>query len=111
MQDESSPFSAVPDSELGAALREALAPSFHEAFVGRVGAHLGSRARAGWDDELSRWFWQGLVAASLAIVAAGWSWTRIATPDTSEASVASALLDGSQPVADIVIASMNQDTP
>jgi hypothetical protein len=115
MKDEMSPFSSAPDPELGAALRDALAPHFAEAFVGRVMARLGQREQRGWDEELSSWFWRGLAAASLAVVLAGWGWTQvsaaIATTDASEASVASQLLDGSKPVAEIVIASMSPTTP
>ena len=113
MTDEMSPFSAAPDPELGAALRSALAPHFAEAFVGRVMARIGQRQQRGWDEELSQWFWRGLVAASLVVVLAGWSLTRgsAATPDATEASVASQLLEGSTPVTEIVIASMGQSTP
>jgi hypothetical protein len=111
-----SPFSAAPDPELGEALRSALAPHFAEAFVGRVMARLGQRQQRGWDEELASWFWRGLVAASLVVVLAGWGWTQVgstavATADASEASVASQLLDGTKPVAEIVIASMSTNTP
>jgi hypothetical protein len=108
-----SPFDAAPDPELGPALREALAPHHDGAFVTRIMARVRQQRQRGWEDELARWFWQGLVAASLATVLAGWGWTHLVTQDAGDASVAArALLDGSQPVADIVIASMtNPETP
>jgi hypothetical protein len=102
-----SPFSASPDVELGSALREALEAPHHEAFVGRVRARLGQRGRA-WEDELAGWFWQGLVAASLATVLAGWGWTRTATPQQSEASVASELLNGERPGTEILLVAMTE---
>lgn len=113
MQDEMSPFSATPDPEMGEALRNALAPHFAEAFVGRVMARLGQRQQRGWDEEMSQWFWRGLAAASVVVVLAGWGLTRIsgATLDATEASVGSQLLDGTTPVADVVIASMTSSTP
>ena len=114
MRDNMSPFSAEADPELGQALRSALAPHFDAAFVGRVMARLAQRQSRSWDEELAQWFWRGLVAASVAVVLAGWGWTRVSvSPDTSDASVsvASELLDGSRPVADIVIASMSSSTP
>ncbi len=114
MTDNMSPFSADADPILGEALRSALAPPFDAAFVGRVMARLAQRSSRSWDEELAQWFWRGLVAASVAVVLAGWGWTRVgASPDGNDASttVASELLDGSLPVADIVIASMSPSTP
>ena len=114
MKDEMSAFSAAPDPELGEALRTALSPHFAEAFVGRVMARLGQRQQRAWDEELASWFWRGLAAASLAVMLAGWGLTQVssaATPDATEASVASQLLDGSRPVTEILIASMNSTTP
>ena len=100
-----SPFSATRDDELGSAVRAAFEPMHHEAFVARVRARIGQQGRA-WEDELAGWFWQGLVAASLATVLAGWGWSRPATNATVEASVASELLDGKQPGADILLVAM-----
>jgi len=112
MRDDMSPFSAEADPELGEALRSALAPHFAEAFVGRVMTQLAQRQSRSWDEEMAQWFWRGLVAASVAVVLAGWGWTRVSpSPESTEASVASELLDGSRPVADIVIASMSPSTP
>jgi hypothetical protein len=102
-----SPFSAAPDDELGSALRDALEAPNHAAFVGRVRARLGQRGRA-WEDELAGWFWQGLVAASLATVLAGWSWSRSATNTEVEASVASELLDGARPGSEILLVAMTE---
>lgn len=101
-----SPFDARPDPELGAALRDALSGPHAGAFVTRVMARVRQQRQRGWEDELTRWFWQGLVAASLAAVLAGWGWSRLATQETADATVARALLEGSQPVADIMAASL-----
>jgi len=112
MGDDMMPFSAAADPELGAALRDALAPHFPEAFVGRVMARLAQRQQRSWDEELAQWFWRGLVAASLVVAVASWGWTHVSdASDLADASVASQLLDGSKPVADIVIASMSPSTP
>jgi hypothetical protein len=107
------PFDAKPDAELGAALRDALAMPFEAAFVNRVRARLNQR-QAGWDEVLSRWFWQGLVAASLAALLAGWGIVQIAPSGTSSEDVASStqtvasqLLDGSTPGAAVLLASWN----
>lgn len=101
-----SPFDAAPDAELGMAIRDALAMPHDGAFVTRVRARIGKRA---WEDELAGWFWQGLVAASLATVLAGWGWSRTATTATAEVSVASELLDGSRPGADILLVAMTSE--
>ncbi len=112
MTSEFTSFSAEADPELGEALRNALAPHFPEAFVGRVMAQLAQRQPRTWDEQLAQWFWRGLVAASVVVAVAGWSWTHVgAAADTNEVSVARQLLDGSQPMADIVMASLTQDTP
>ena len=100
-----SPFSATPDHELGAALREALAMPHDGAFVTRVRARLGKRT---WENELAGWFWQGLVAASLATVLAGWSWSQGATTASTDASVASELLNGSRPGSDVFLVAMSE---
>lgn len=101
-----SPFDAAPDPELGMAIRNALAMPHHGAFVARIRARIGKRA---WEDELAGWFWQGLVAASLATVLAGWGWSRAATTTTAEVTVASELLDGSRPGADILLVAMTSE--
>lgn len=101
------PFSASPDDELGSALREALEGPHHGAFVTRVRARLGARGPA-WEDELAGWFWQGLVAASLATVLAGWGWSKTATPPPAEASVASELLSGERPGPEVLLVAMTE---
>ncbi len=108
---EHSPFDAQPDPELGAALRDALAMPFEGAFVNRVRARLSQR-QGNWDEVLARWFWQGLVAASLAALAAGWIIVKVApTPPVDEVAatptVASQLLDGTAPGASVLLASWN----
>lgn len=113
---EQSPFDAAPDVELGAALREALAMPFGAAFVNRVRARLNQQRQRTWDDVLAGWFWQGLVAASLVAVLAGWGLNSFASSadesDTAGTSVASQLLEGSTPGASVLLASMTQsDTP
>jgi hypothetical protein len=105
-----SPFDSAPDVELGAALREALAMPFGGAFVNRLRARLGQHRQRSWDEELAGWFWQGLVAASLVTVLAGWGLNTFGgvadEADTGTASVASQLLEGSTPGATVLLASM-----
>ena len=113
---EHSPFDSAPDPELGAALREALPAPFGGAFVNRVCARLRRQRPRSWDEELAGWFWQGLVAVSLVTVLAGWGLKTLASADESDAvastSVASQLLEGSTPGANVLLASMSSaDTP
>jgi hypothetical protein len=103
-----SPFSASRDDELGAALREALAPHHDAAFATRVRARLTGRQRA-WEDELARWFWQGLVAASVLVAFAGYAITRSATTQQTDASVAIELLNGATPGAEVLLAAYSAD--
>lgn len=103
-----SPFSASRDEQLGSLMRDALAPRDDVAFVAQVRARISAH-QPGWDDELAGWFWQGLIAASLAIAAAGWAWTSGATTAQAEASVAIELLDGTRPGADVLLASITAD--
>ena len=103
---ELSPFDSAADPELGTAIRAALAMPHDGVFVARVRARIGKRA---WDDELAGWFWQGLVAASVATVLAGWGWSRVATTAASNASVASELLDGSRPGTEILLVSLTSE--
>ena len=109
---EHSPFNAQPDRELGSALRDALTLPHGGAFVARVRARLGQR-QAGWEDEVGRWFWQGLVAATVVIALAGWSLAQSPTTDSAEtASMAGELLDGTQPGANVILASLSRvDNP
>ena len=107
---EHSPFESAPDEELGAALRDALAMPFGGAFVNRVRARLKQQRGRSWDEELAGWFWQGLVAASLVTVLAGWSLSSFSPAtdetDATATSVAGQLLDGTVPGASVLLASM-----
>jgi hypothetical protein len=114
--NEHSSFDSSPDAELGAALREALEMPFGGAFVNRVRARLNQARPRSWDEELAGWFWQGLAAASLMAVLAGWGFSRFGgLTDDSESgstSVASQLLEGSTPGANILLASVTSaETP
>ena len=104
--NEHSPFDSAPDAELGVALREALAMPFGAAFVNRVRARLNQSRRRNWDEELAGWFWQGLVAASLVTVLAGWGLNAISPladeTDATATSIASQLLDGTTPGASVL---------
>ena len=78
---EQLPFDHEPDARLGAALREALAPRDHDAFVARVVAGL-STARAGtgsWDI-LAGWAGRGIAAALLVALGAGFAAGRAMQP-------------------------------
>lgn len=112
---ERSPFDSVPDAELGAALREALAMPFGGAFVNRLRSRLIQQRQRSWDEELASWFWQGLVAASLVTVLAGWGLNAFGGSDQVEStplSVAGQLLEGSAPGATVLLASMTSvDAP
>src|SRR5579862_1783329 len=113
---EHSPFDSTPDVELGVAIRDALAMPFGGAFVNRVRARLNQSRQRSWDEELAGWFWQGLVAASLVTVLAGWGLQAIGPADegdsSAQASVASQLLEGSTPGANVLLASMaSADNP
>jgi hypothetical protein len=107
---ESSPFDAERDIELGAAMRDALEMPFGGAFVNRVRARLSQRRARSWDDELAGWFWQGLIAASLVTVLAGWGLQMLGSTDdidTPTQTVASQLLEGSQPGVNVLLASLS----
>lgn len=106
---EPSPFDAAPDLELGTALRNALAMPHDGAFVTRLRALVRQQER-GWDDVLAGWFWQGVLAASLAVVLAGWALVGGgATQAAAEESVAVQLLEGQDPGTDVLLASMAGD--
>jgi hypothetical protein len=114
---DNSPFDAAPDAEIGAALREALAMPFGGAFVNRVRSRLNQRQR-GWDDELASWFWQGLIAASLVTLLAGWGMNHLPSAmdetdvATATPTVSGQLLEGSTPGVNVLMASMTSaDTP
>ncbi len=106
-----SPFDGGPDPRLGAALRDALSLPHDGAFVTRIRAQIRLRERS-WEEVLSGsgWLWQGLVAATLALAAAGYTiLTRAATPEAAEASVAVQLLDGELPGSQVILASLTRD--
>ena len=108
--DEHSPFDETRDMELGEALQDALAMPFGAAFVNRVRARLSQQRQRKWDDELASWFWQGLVAASLVTMLAGWGLERFGSSDefdtSPSTSVASQLLEGAAPGTNVLLASM-----
>ncbi len=109
--NDHSPFDETRDVELGAALQEALALPFGAAFVNRVRARLNGQRQRRWEDELAGWFWQGLVAASLVTMLAGWGLNRFGAAEeidqsTGSSSVASQLLEGSAPGTNVLFASM-----
>jgi hypothetical protein len=106
-----SPNDAMPDPELGPAIRAALAMPHDGAFVTRVRALVRQQRERGWDEVLAGWFWQGVLAASAAalIVAAAWqvSGGIPATPGIGEESVSAQLLDAERPGTDVLLASMS----
>jgi hypothetical protein len=114
--NEPSPFDSAPDEQLGAALRDALPAPFGGVFVNRVMARLRQQRPRSWDEELAGWFWQGLAAASLVAALAGWGLKAFGSGDevetTASASVASQLLEGSTPGANVLLAAMSSaDAP
>ncbi len=107
-----SPRDAGPDPELGRMLREALAVPHDGAFATRVRALVRQQRERGWDEVLAGWFWQGVLAATLAVVVGAVTWRVLdhatALP-SGEESVAVQLLDGERPGADILLAAMVGD--
>jgi len=105
----STSYDVTPDPELGSALREALAMPHDGAFVTRLRALVRQRRERTWDEVLAGWFWQGVLATSLAVAlaaAAGWLAFRPgATSGASEESLAVQLLDGQRPASDLLLAS------
>jgi len=109
---EHSPFDSAPDPELGAALRDALAMPWGTAFVARIRARLAQQRQRSWDEELAGWFWQGLVAASLMLVLAGWSLRAVSVAEDSQSdgaptTVAGQLLEGATPGVNVLLASLS----
>lgn len=97
------------DLRLGAALREALAMPHDGAFVTRLGALVRQRGERTWDEVLAGWFWQGVLATSVAVAAAAVGWNALgsdATTATGEESVAVQLIDAQRPGTDVILASM-----
>jgi len=97
------------DMELGTAITRALAMPHDGAFVTRLRALVRQRRERTWDEVLAGWFWQGVLAASLALVAALAGWNTLGTPattTTTEESVAVQLIDAQRPGTDVILASM-----
>lgn len=76
------PFDSEPDARLGAALREALAPGGHDAFVARVVAGFATPRAGSWD-VLAGWAGRGIAAAALLALGAGFAAGRIMQPAAS----------------------------
>lgn len=104
---EELPFDHEPDARLGAALRQALEPAGHEAFVARVLAG-ASVTRAGSWDILAGWAGRGIAAALLLALGAGFAAGRAMQPNGSmdealvtapadSGTAASALVRGNNP--------------
>jgi hypothetical protein len=97
------------DLELGNALSQALAMPHDGAFVTRLRALVRQRGERTWDEVLAGWFWQGVLASSLALAAAVFGWGALnpdATTTTGEESVAVQLIDAQRPGTDVILASM-----
>ena len=98
-----------PDPELGSMLREALAMPHEGAFVTRLRALVRQQRERTWDEVLAGWFWQGVLATSMAVAAAAIGWNALsgdATTTTGEESVAVQLIDAQRPGTDVILASM-----
>lgn len=98
-----------PDPELGPMLREALAMPHEGAFVTRMRALVRGQRERTWDEVLAGWFWQGVLATSMAVAAAAMGWNAIggdATTASGEESVAVQLIDAQRPGTDVILASM-----
>ena len=98
-----------PDPELGPMLREALAMPHEGAFVTRMRALVRGQRERTWDEVLADWFWQGVLATSMAVAAAAISWNMPdsdATTATGEESVAVQLIDAQRPGTDVILANM-----
>lgn len=98
-----------PDAELGPLLREVLAMPHDGAFITRMRALVRAQRERTWDEVLAGWFWQGVLATSMAVAAAAVSWNALdgdATTATGEESVAVQLIDAQRPGTDVILASM-----
>src|SRR5712691_4765282 len=73
MTHEPLPFDHRPDPVLGAALRQALDPGDHAAFLARVRARAREAAAPGsWDAVLARWARVGVATAMLIALVTGY---------------------------------------
>jgi hypothetical protein len=98
-----------PDPQLGPMLREALGMPHDGAFVTRLRALVRQQRERTWDEVLAGWFWQGVLATSMAVVVAAFSWNALdgdATTSSGEESVAVQLIDAQRPGTDVILASM-----
>jgi len=87
---EDLPFDHQPDARLGAALRHALEPAGHDAFVARVLAGMPATRTGSWD-VLAGWAGRGIAAALLIALGAGFAAGRAMQP---AASMEEALVTG-----------------
>ncbi|HKV72065.1 MAG TPA: hypothetical protein VJN62_12500 [Gemmatimonadales bacterium] len=76
---EELPFDHEPDARLGAALRHALEPTGHDAFVARVLAGMPATRAGSWDI-LAGWAGRGIAAALLVALGAGFAAGRAMQP-------------------------------
>ena len=98
-----------PDPQLGPLLREALTMPHDGAFVTRLRALVRGQRERTWDEVLAGWFWQGVLATSVAVAAAAVGWNALgsdATTVAGEESVAVQLIDAQRPGTDVILASM-----
>ena len=79
---EQLPFEHEPDPRLGAALRQALEPGGHEAFVSMVMAGYAAPRTGSWDI-LAGWAGRGIAAALLLALGAGFAAGRAMQPAAS----------------------------
>jgi hypothetical protein len=113
MTHEPLPFDHRADPVLGAALRRALDPGDHAAFVARVlaAAAAAGAAPASWDAVLARWARVGVAAAVVIALAAGYLVGRAtaagAVTASGRTSVAEALIASraEAPDVEVVLAS------
>ncbi len=117
MTHEPLPFDHRPDPVLGAALRRALDPGDHAAFIARVMARADdARTAAGsWDAVLARWARVGVAAAALIALGAGYLVGRAtasgaavgpARPSVTEALLAPRAQPPQPPEVEVVLASV-----
>ena len=109
MRDRNNGEQMTRDPELGSMLREALAMPHDGAFVTRMRALVRQQRERTWDEVLAGWFWQGVLATSMAVAAAAVGWNALdhdATTTSGEESVAVQLIDAQRPGTDVILASM-----
>lgn len=100
---EELPFDHEPDVRLGAALRHALEPTGHDAFVARVLAASPATRTGSWD-VLAGWAGRGIAAALLVALGAGFAAGRALqpTPASIEEGLVSAPSDSGTAAAALV---------